>query len=202
MGLCALIIFAPSALASRRHAAKTFVRGYVELLQKYRRTTGMGAEKFEASLAERRWFGRHLWHPSDRAMMTRVFHLAWCIEQPGESLRDIAWRARGLGEREERAKTGQNGCSLGCSIQEHGRARSAQLKVRAQRGIVVLYSFSKGCGRAVDGCSDSEALPCCLPCLACSPVLPATIVSCLSCLSRLARFVSRLASPFAHRTAA
>jgi hypothetical protein len=67
---------------------------------KYRRTTGMGAEKFEASLGEWRWFGRHEWHPSDRAMMTRPFHLAPSIEQPGESLRDIAWRARGLAERQ------------------------------------------------------------------------------------------------------
>lgn len=122
-------------------------------------------------------------------------------ESPGyclEGARPCEREKRG----QERARQGRMGCSLDCSIDEHKRGRSAQLKVRAQRGIVVLYSFSKGCGRAVDGCSDSEALPCCLPCLVClaCPVLscPAChhpVLSCLPCLG------SCLASPFAHRTA-
>jgi len=48
----------------------------------------------------------------------------------------------------------------------------------------------------VDGCSDSEAVPCWPAChhrLVC--------LVCLVCLSRLACLSSRLASPFAHRTA-
>ena len=88
-----------------QQGCKDVVRSYfASYSSKYRRTTGMGAEKFEASLGESWWFGRHLWHPSDRAMMTRLFHLACFIEQPRESLRDIAWRARGLEEGEGRAK--------------------------------------------------------------------------------------------------
>jgi hypothetical protein len=107
----------------------------------------MGAEKFEASLAEMWWFGRHLWHPSDRAMMTRLFHLACDIEQSCESLRDMARRARGLREGRGQGKTWQNRCTLDGSVDHHRCARSGQLKVRAQRGGL-FCTLSR---RAVEG---------------------------------------------------
>jgi len=68
---------------------KDVVRSY---FSKYRCTTGMDAEKFEAS-SKKQMVKRHLWHPSDRAMITRLFHLAHSIEHSRESARDIAWWA-------------------------------------------------------------------------------------------------------------
>lgn len=144
-----VIIFRTINAGVAHKAAKTF--GQRELLSsyasKYRRTTGMGAEKFEASLAEMWWFGRHLWHPSDRAMMTRLFHLACGKEQPGERLRDMAWRARGLRRGRREGKTWQNRCTLDGSVDQHWCARSGQLKVRAQRGGL-FCTLSR---RAVEG---------------------------------------------------
>jgi len=47
---------------------------------------------------------RHLWHPSDRAMVTRLFQVAHSIEHPCEHDRDIAWWARGQEEGREQCE--------------------------------------------------------------------------------------------------
>lgn len=110
-GSLGIIILAPSTLASLQQGCKDVVRGATGLLQQVPPYHWHGCRKIRSFFWLRRWFGRHLWHPSDRAMMTRLFHLAPCIEQPGESVRDIAWWARGLREGEEgkdRAKIGQH----------------------------------------------------------------------------------------------
>ena len=103
-GSLRIITFAPSTLASLQQGCKDVARGATGLLQQVPPYHWHGCRKIRSFFWLRRWFGRHLWHPSDRAMMTRLFHLARCIEQPCECLRDIAWRARGLGEREGRAR--------------------------------------------------------------------------------------------------
>jgi hypothetical protein len=193
-----VIIFRTINAGVAHKAAKTF--GQRELLSsyasKYRRTTGMGAEKFEASLAEMWWFGRHLWHPSDRAMMTRLFHLACGKEQPGERLRDMAWRARGLRRGRREGKTWQNRCTLDGSVDQHWCARSGQLKVRAQRGgLFCTLSRRAVEGRRTGGAATRKRCHAACP----GPVScqPASQPACLP-PSRLSRFVS----PFAHRAAA
>jgi hypothetical protein len=79
-------VWSSTASVAHFERAKGVVRSYSS---KYRCTTGMGAEKFEAS-SKKQVVKRHLWHPSDRAMITRLFHLACSIEQSRESDRDIA----------------------------------------------------------------------------------------------------------------
>lgn len=113
-GSLGIIIFAPSTLASLQQGCKDVARGATGLLQQVPPYHWHGCRKIRSFFWLRRWFGRHLWHPSDRAMMTRLFHLAPSIEQPGESVRDIAWWARGLEE-------GEDGAGIEHWVQHAGR---------------------------------------------------------------------------------
>ena len=200
-----VIIFRTINAGVAHKAAKTF--GQRELLSsyasKYRRTTGMGAEKFEASLAEMWWFGRHLWHPSDRAMMTRLFHLACGKEQPGERLRDMAWRARGLRRGRREGKTWQNRCTLDGSVDQHWCARSGQLKVRAQRGGLFCTLSRRAVEGLWTGAATRKRCHAACPVWSVSPVLPATTILCCPVLpvsSVSFRCVSRLALCAPHRS--
>ena len=102
-----MITLAPSRLASLQQGGKDVVRGATGLLQRVPPHHWHGCRDNRSFVWLCRWFGRHVWHASDRAMVTRMFRLAPSIEQPGESLRGIAWWARGLRAGKDRAETGR-----------------------------------------------------------------------------------------------
>jgi hypothetical protein len=74
------------AIVAQSQQRKDVVR---KLLDKYRCTAALGAEKFEAS-SSKEMVKRHLWHPSNRSMIARLLHLAPANEQSCEIVRDIA----------------------------------------------------------------------------------------------------------------